>query len=420
MKFFLQIFIVSFLVSFLIFQNSVQAGHLNFTLRTGGCNSDELCIFSMYNYTNSHAASCGTYDWSVCGRGQSTVNLRNQVCNSNEGGVITLFNSNNAHAETYNLGNYNYSYCTTPAVTCSYGSSAGTNEVPVVSLYNQTNSHTAESAINTNKIFCRDTAVPTITVTSPINASYTSLTVNANITTDDQADVGMYSLDGNANVTMTKISSTSFGATITSTKGVHTIKFYANDTVGNMGASSTVTFTIGSSIILVTGTIRESLTGQPTEGNVTVIVKESGQSVINYTTGGTFTTYIPSQIRNFQSDLVTLGIFVNTTDQRVGYSVVEINAGGNVISSPNCVSKQWHFNGTAVSSSTGSGIAAGNISVLVRNSAGNIFSNSTGFNSRVWDIYLTPCLVPGQLSTFEFTITNGTATGYFSIRQVAK
>jgi hypothetical protein len=80
---------------------------------------------------------------------------------------------------------------------------------------------------------------PVIMVFSPENASYLSKDLPVNFTTDQEVSWVGYSLDNQDNVTLTGNSSLT-GLTC----GNHTIAVFANDTVGMMGVSQTVNFTV--------------------------------------------------------------------------------------------------------------------------------------------------------------------------------
>jgi hypothetical protein len=83
-----------------------------------------------------------------------------------------------------------------------------------------------------------DMTTPIITISSPINSTYATSSVNLNYTVNEQTVWEGYSLDGAANITL-------YGNTTLTVliDGLHTLTVYANDTSGNMN-SSTVWFTI--------------------------------------------------------------------------------------------------------------------------------------------------------------------------------
>lgn len=87
-----------------------------------------------------------------------------------------------------------------------------------------------------------DTKAPKLVLDSPSNATYYQRWVWANLSVSDLApDSGWYSLDGGANISLTKEGS-KFYANVSASLGGHTIRLYANDTSGNENTTS-VSFT---------------------------------------------------------------------------------------------------------------------------------------------------------------------------------
>ena len=79
---------------------------------------------------------------------------------------------------------------------------------------------------------------PKISVLSPLNQTYSKSNVSLAFSIDKPVNWISYSLDGQQNVTITG------NTTLTNmTNGLHTLTVYANDTYGNMGAS-TINFTV--------------------------------------------------------------------------------------------------------------------------------------------------------------------------------
>jgi len=80
---------------------------------------------------------------------------------------------------------------------------------------------------------------PVVSITSPLNKTYTATSVTLTFTVSKTTSWTGYSLDGKANVTIneeTTLSNLSYG--------MHSIVVYANDTDGKSGSSETVYFTI--------------------------------------------------------------------------------------------------------------------------------------------------------------------------------
>jgi hypothetical protein len=87
--------------------------------------------------------------------------------------------------------------------------------------------------------FTVDSTPPSVRVLSPLNATYRATELPLNFTVDEPLGWMGYSLDRHANVTVTS------NTTLTNlSKGYHTLKVYANDTAGNMGASEMIYFSI--------------------------------------------------------------------------------------------------------------------------------------------------------------------------------
>ena len=85
---------------------------------------------------------------------------------------------------------------------------------------------------------------PVITIESPENKIYTTTSIWFNVSLNEPANWCAYSLDGAGNVTMNNDSATHFYAQASLAEGSHNVKFYCNDTAGNMNSSSIVYFTI--------------------------------------------------------------------------------------------------------------------------------------------------------------------------------
>ncbi|OYT54141.1 MAG: hypothetical protein B6U72_03665 [Candidatus Altiarchaeales archaeon ex4484_2] len=134
---------------------------LSCTIRDNLCKADEVCLFKMYDTSNSHAE---TYDgslythWVCCSvdEGSLDVTVRNG-CLSGEGGVVSLFSENNSHVNEYdNVGGYLNDIClssTEGDILCSYGS-CNPDEECVASLAKASNSHIGDCSYNTNLQIC--------------------------------------------------------------------------------------------------------------------------------------------------------------------------------------------------------------------------------------------------------------------------
>lgn len=124
------------------------------------------------------------------------------------------------------------------------------------------NNFTAAHGNNNVKVKCWDTAGnlnssmqwftvdvqgPEITISSPLNQSYTTSSTTLTISLDETATTCVYSLNSAANVTMTG-SGTSWSASSTAVNGGNTITVSCQDTLGNWNSNSiafTATFSTG-------------------------------------------------------------------------------------------------------------------------------------------------------------------------------
>ena len=98
-----------------------------------------------------------------------------------------------------------------------------------------------------------DTQLPIITIVSPLNQSYITNWTWANVTLNEAGSWCGYSLDSGSNQTMSNSSTTAWYYNISGlSQTQHNIKFYCNDTSGNMGSSSAVYFTINTAGNIIT------------------------------------------------------------------------------------------------------------------------------------------------------------------------
>ena len=102
--------------------------------------------------------------------------------------------------------------------------------------------------VNSNNLTIIDTTPPNVTIISPNATNYTTLNVDFNVSATDNEAVSSceYSLDGAANVTMTRMNSTYYSSSPSLGPGPHGLWFYCNDTSGNWGSNYT-NFTIDNS-----------------------------------------------------------------------------------------------------------------------------------------------------------------------------
>ena len=322
-----QILLIFTVFSLLIVFTSISFA-FTCTIRSGSCNAAEICIFSLYKQTNSHAADCSTYNYKVC-CDFSSSELR-ASCNADEVGIVTLNKISNSHVEFYGLSNYHNNVCVKESMSCNIKSFCEADEVCVVSFFRDLNSHAADCSYYDNKLCCKSS------------------------------------------------------------------KYY-----------------------MIKGIALYYDTGLPIQnGVIKGIIKETGESsYASISSDGSFILKFNSTV-NASKNKFTLGLIVNSSDNKMGYTQL-IAGGGNFVSSTQtCSIKQWHFTGKAVDSS-GALISSGNVMISVQSEL-QTYTNSTSFNNGSWDIYISPCLIPGALYTFQITILSGDKTSSIYLMQIAK
>ncbi|MFH1064915.1 MAG: kelch repeat-containing protein [Nanoarchaeota archaeon] len=111
--------------------------------------------------------------------------------------------------------------------------------------------------------FTVDVQGPLITISSPLNQSYTSSSTTLTVSLDESASTCVYSLNGAANVSMSG-SGTSWSASATAANGGNTITVSCRDELGNWNSSSvafTSTFTVCGNQVCESGETTASCPG---------------------------------------------------------------------------------------------------------------------------------------------------------------
>jgi hypothetical protein len=129
-----------------------------------------------------------------------------------------------------------------------------------------------------------DTTPPIVTIESPTNTSYATATVWSNVTLNEAGSWCGLSFDGGSNVTMLNDSATHFyNQTTGLSQGSHNVRFYCNDTAGNMNgsASNKVYFTIDLTppILILQSPLNQTYASTTIWANVTL--NEAGSCLVN-------------------------------------------------------------------------------------------------------------------------------------------
>jgi parallel beta-helix repeat protein len=172
---------------------------------------------------------------------------------------------------------------------------------------------------------------PTITIISPENKTYSTNTIPLTFAIDEPAEWIGYSLNGQANVTIT-------GNTTLPTlpDGWYNVAVFANDTYGNMGMS-VVYFTVDTANPDIASVVQDPLTNVLPDTvvkiNATVTDATSGvkQVTLNYTTGdGTWTSVA---MMNLEGEIWNATIPAFPYGTNVTYMIIAEDNAGNTITS---------------------------------------------------------------------------------------
>lgn len=168
----------------------------------------------------------------------------------------------------------------------------------------------------------------------------------------------------------------------------------------------------------IRGVVLDYETGLPvSSGTITGIIKETGEVGTASIADGYFLLKFNSTT-NATTNRFTLSLIISTSDNKMGY-IQLIAGGGDFLSSvKTCSIKTWQFSGTAVDT-TGAPITSGNLTVSVEGEL-QTYTNSTSFTDGALNIGISPCLISGNLYTFNFKISSGDSASSLSINQVAK
>ena len=119
--------------------------------------------------------------------------------------------------------------------------------------------------------FTVDTILPNVTINTPLNTTYTTANIIFNVTANDSSGIEtcVYSLDNALNVSMTNLTASDWNSTNSSmTSGSHNVKFYCNDTAGNINGSESVTFTVDANTLPVIQTVKINSTTNSSIENI--------------------------------------------------------------------------------------------------------------------------------------------------------
>jgi hypothetical protein len=161
-----------------------------------------------------------------------------------------------------------------------------------------------------------ETEPPIITILSPENKTYSANAVPLTLTVDEATSWIGYSLDGQANVTITENTTLSDFST-----GSHYVVVYANDTFGNMGTSNTVYFTVDATFPTISILSPENKTYTVSDVPLTFTVSEP-TSWMGYSLNGQTNVTISGNttIFDLSEGVHTVIVYANDTIGNMGYS----------------------------------------------------------------------------------------------------
>jgi hypothetical protein len=199
------------------------------------------------------------------------------------------------------------------------------------------------------------------------------------------------------------------------TEGTFNITAYFDGDSDYSSSLQTYFATVSANCMLKGNAFYVDTGNQIASGTVTYIIKETGDTDFVSFTNGYFE--LPCTFPNVPGKRVTVGIIVSSSDNKLGYVQLIAGGGSSTAQTQECSTKQWYFNGTAADIATGRQISQGNVSVSVM---GTRYINTTYFSNGVWSINLSPCLISGQVYTFQFAISGENKLSVTFVNQVAK
>ncbi|MDI6806963.1 MAG: hypothetical protein QMD14_04100 [Candidatus Aenigmarchaeota archaeon] len=140
--------VLTLTISLVIFSTLTLA--LSCAVRFGACDAGEVCILSMNNTINSHAARCDYYGYKLCCSDIRNASIR-ATCLENENPILSINSTENAHVAQ--VGYYGYKVCV-DWLNCSILDSCPSPLISVASLNNTINSHIAEPLYYGYKLCC--------------------------------------------------------------------------------------------------------------------------------------------------------------------------------------------------------------------------------------------------------------------------
>ena len=147
--------------------------------------------------------------------------------------------------------------------------------------YNVTvNDTVGNSNTTATRTITLDTTAPNVTINVPESKTYTTSSIDFNVTLNEDGGIVQYTLDGGVNnVSMSTTDNREYNATNSSiADGSYTFQVYANDTAGNRNDTENITFSIDTTVVDGDGEVSSG--GGGGGGGGTVITSDESDSIV--------------------------------------------------------------------------------------------------------------------------------------------
>ena len=227
------------------------------------------------------------------------INPNNTIYN-NTTQLLQITATDNTEIDTiwYNWEGMNVTYTSALDITFNEGSNT---------IYAWANDSAGNVGTATSVTFTIDTAVPTVEIINPINTIYNNTTQLLQITATDNTEIDTiwYNWEG-MNVTYTS------ALDITFNEGSNTIYAWANDSAGNVGTATSVTFTIDTTVPTMEILSPTNTTYYTATQLLQITATDNTEiDTIWYNWEGTNITYTSAQNIKFNEGLNTLYAWAN-------------------------------------------------------------------------------------------------------------
>lgn len=177
--------------------------------------------------------------------------------------------------------------------------------------------------------------------------------------------------------------------------------------------------TVEATVLMITGRSLYSATGvSVTSGSVSGTILQTGETNSTIISGKYWSLALRSLTAFEGGKRVTVGLYINDTSGKSGYYIIEVGPGDIGQPSRTCRNQIFKFEGTTINPLAGIVPNSGTVTVDVTEVG---FTNTTNYSGGVWQIYATPCLVPGRTYDFLVKIRDSTGnTGSITLRHMAK